>query len=120
THTGAVLGTPSYMAPEQRMGRRDVGFACDIWALGITIRELVTGSRPSDTAAKADQTPPESVPAAPAAASNIADPGLAAIVNRCLQSEPANRYPSAGALADDLEQWLRGEYVPPPPKLSRS
>jgi len=121
TYTGVVLGTPTYMPPEQRAGRvRDLSFGCDIWALGITLRELVTGARPNESGAKLDVTPANNGSPAAVTGSSIADPGLAAIIERCLQPEPANRYPTAAALADDLEQWLRGQFTPPKRRMSRS
>ena len=76
TYTGAVLGTPAYMAPEQRTGtNRQLGFACDIWSLGITIRELVTGCRGSDTDVASDPTPAnaDGVSSKPSRASSTPD-----------------------------------------------
>jgi hypothetical protein len=121
TYTGVVLGTPTYMSPEQRAGRvRDLGFGCDIWALGITLRELVTGARGNDSGAKLEVTPANSGNPSGGGDAIVEDRGLAAIIEHCLQHEPADRYPTAAALADDLEQWLRGQFVAPRPRISRS
>lgn len=121
TMSHAPLGTRQYMAPEQTLGLRGCySQACDIWALGVTLYELLAGTRPfpddgsSDLAERirtADPPPlAESVPV-----------GLAAIVGRCLAKQPVDRYPTAAAVAADLEDWLRGTLVPPPapPRPSR-
>jgi serine/threonine-protein kinase len=84
TATHAIMGSPGYMAPEQLRNTRDVDARADIWALGVTLQELVTGDRGVD------------------AASRIRPAGLARVVQRCLQLEPAQRYASAGELAQAL------------------
>lgn len=109
TQSGAILGTPAYMAPEQAAGSaQQVGPAADIYALGLILYELVCGTSPfrgKDTAEflrcvrAGDIVPP----------GQIVDDlprGLEAICLRCLRKNPADRYPSAAALADDLRAFL--------------
>lgn len=111
TTSNAVLGTPVYMAPEQLTSSQTIGPPVDIWALGIILFELLTGQRPFSPASpgglikaiiECDPPLPRTLkPPIPAA--------LEAVVLKCLEKVPINRYASAGALADDLELWLRGE-----------
>jgi tRNA A-37 threonylcarbamoyl transferase component Bud32 len=114
TQTGEVLGTPAYMAPEQAAGRNtDVGPQTDVWALGVILFQLLTGQRPFDhpnregilnLIQKAEAPRPRALRAG-------LDLVLEAICLKCLEKKPARRYPSAEALAEDLDHWLRGEKV---------
>src|SRR5207302_1284336 len=105
TRTGNIMGTPAYMAPEQHgLSPRSVGPATDVYALGAILYELLTSQPPflanstGDTLQmQKDDAPP------PSALRPGVDPALDAIVLRCLERSPADRYASAGALADDLE-----------------
>lgn len=123
THTGALLGTPSYMAPELAAeGGRGACEASDIYGLGAILYECITGrpphreESPLDTILQllsVDPLPPRKrrrdIPAV-----------LERICMRCLARDPKRRYPSAAALAEDLECYLRGETteVRPPDPVS--
>lgn len=105
------LGTRQYMSPEQtRGGKANYTPACDIWALGIILYEVLAGRRPfvhDDTVELFRRIRHDPLPPIPT--ERHAPAGLIAITHKCLQKEPANRYPTAAELADDLERWLAGE-----------
>ncbi|HEV3136477.1 MAG TPA: serine/threonine-protein kinase, partial [Pirellulales bacterium] len=109
TRTGAVLGTPAYMAPEQAAGRlNDVGPATDVYALGVMLYEMLTtrppllGQSDLETLRRVDQEDP--VP--PCRLQSQVPRDLETFCLACLEKEPARRYATAGALADDLERFL--------------
>jgi serine/threonine-protein kinase len=114
TASGAVLGTPSYMAPEQAAGnQKGVGPATDIHALGAILYEMLTGRPPFRASTPLDTVLQvlEQAPLRPRAYRPDLDASLEAICLKCLEKAPEDRYPSAAALAGDLAAWQRGEPV---------
>jgi WD40 repeat protein/tRNA A-37 threonylcarbamoyl transferase component Bud32 len=114
TVTGAVLGTPAYMSPEQASGaRRAIGPASDVWSLGIILHELLTGTVPFRGPTPLDvlrQVVSDPLPL-PSSRGHRLDPDLETICRKCLEKEPPRRYASAEALADDLGRYLAGEPI---------
>ncbi|MBX7105224.1 MAG: protein kinase [Gemmataceae bacterium] len=112
--TGAILGTPNYMSPEQAEGRvREIGPATDIYSLGAILYVLITGRPPFQ-----GTTPIETIslvtrdePVAPTELQPRLPRDLETICLKCLHKDPARRYSSAGELADDLCRFLNDETI---------
>src|SRR5262249_49808026 len=114
TRTGAILGTPSYMAPEQAEGRiHDLGPATDVYALGVLLYQLLTGRAPFVGATVLETLEQVRMldPVPPTALEPRLPQDLETICLKCLEKEPRNRYPSAEALACDLQSYLAGEPI---------
>ena len=114
TITGAILGSPSYMAPEQASSQRaTVGPPADVYALGAILYQMLTGRPPFQAASPIDTMLMvlEQDPVPPRVFNPKADPDLEMVALKCLQKRPENRYPTAEALAADLEAYLLGQPV---------
>ncbi len=114
TLTGAVFGTPSYMAPEQAAGRTaEVGVWTDVYAIGATMFELLTG-RPPFCASNPTEVLRQVIddePVAPRRLRSIVPRDLETITLKCLEKHPRHRYQSASALADDLSRFVEGSPI---------
>ena len=114
TNSFDVLGTPSYMSPEQAAGRtKEVTAAADVYSLGAVFYQMLTGEPPfaGGTTYETIRMVLESEPRDPRTRNAKVDVDLATICLKCLEKDPTRRYQSAAGLSDDIERWLRHEPI---------
>jgi serine/threonine-protein kinase len=114
TLSGCRVGTPSYMAPEQVIGKAEtIGPAADIYALGVLLYEMLTGRPPfrGETASETEQQVIHDEPISPSRLNTKVPRDLETICLKCLQKAPQHRYATALELAEDLHRYQRGEPI---------
>ncbi|HXX95422.1 MAG TPA: protein kinase, partial [Planctomycetota bacterium] len=112
--SGTILGTPSYMPPEQARGLlNQIDARSDVYALGATLYELLTNRPPfkHENVYELLKQVVDEEPRAPRKINPLVDPDLETVVLRCLEKDPRRRYPSARDLADELGRYLAGDPV---------
>jgi serine/threonine protein kinase len=117
TQTGAIIGTPAYMSPEQAAGSKDVDAPTDVWAVGVMLHEMLTGTRPFDGETSIMQLMAiiSNEPASLREARKDVPGELADVVLRCLAKKTSQRMPSMDALSNELAKF---ESIDTPPELA--
>ena len=114
TNSFDILGTPSYMAPEQAAGKtKELTATADVYGLGAVFYQLLTGQPPfaGGTTYETIRLVMETEPRRPSLWARKVDRDLETIALKCLEKDPQKRYPTAEALAEDLERWLKHEPI---------
>ncbi|HKR29650.1 MAG TPA: serine/threonine-protein kinase [Terriglobales bacterium] len=121
TRTGQILGTPYYMSPEQVMGHAVDG-RCDLFSFGVVLYEMATGARPfgGDTVATVIYKIINETPPSPSELQAAIHPELSAVITRCMEKRPEDRYQTGAQLAADLDNFPNLHSAEWPATVSRS
>ncbi len=113
TRSGQVVGTATYMSPQQATDASHATIACDVYSLGATIYRLLAGRPPFDQGSLVEvlRQVVHDEPAAPSSHNHAIDSDIETIALKCLEKNPELRYPTADELADDLQRYLNGEPI---------
>ncbi|MGO8993821.1 MAG: serine/threonine-protein kinase, partial [Polyangiaceae bacterium] len=114
TRTGAMLGSPLYMSPEQARGKKTIDHRTDLWSLGIVLYEALTGTTPNSDAETVGELILQICSREPRSVQDLAPwvrPEVAAIVQRATTLDPAARFPSAGAMFEAIQPLLPGGHA---------
>ncbi len=114
TRTGAVMGTPYYMAPEQAKGGKEVDHRVDLYAVGVILYQAVVGRVPFDAETFNELLFKIVLETPPSLAEQVEgiDPSFVEIVDRAMAREPSARYQTAEEFQKALQRWLGGSYIP--------
>ena len=114
TQAGTVLGSPAYMSPEQWQDSSSVGPATDLWSLGVMLFELLTGEFPfraSHDFVRLKEQILNDDPPPPSKLNSQVPADLDTLCLKCLEKKPSDRFPTAAALADELQRFLQGKPI---------
>ena len=113
TESGATLGTPFYMAPEQTLGQKDIDRRADIYSMGVILYEILTHRLPfnAGTLVELYHKIVEEDPVPPSKLNRKVEKGIELVCLKCMEKDPRRRYQNSEELAEDIKRYLSGEAV---------